>query len=196
MESLSKKRLLVLVTVTLLLTAATATAESVRSDQFQLNFPSWCGKVNKHEQRVASPNGDLNVVTYTGKTADGACILSYSEFSGVIKDPDATIRNGRTEFLRSLGIKATVNRESERTVSGFPGQTFTFSAAEPRPIFGRTDLIVAGKRLYQVVYVGFTPESLSQAESSDLFQSLTVKVPEKTPSSQQAKANAAPNTAE
>jgi len=178
MRLASMKKIAALVAGATLLSGA-AVAETVRNDEFRLTFPNWCGGVQKQEQKVGTPSGDqLNVVTYKAAAENGApCILSYSEFPGVITDPESTMDNGRDEFLRSLGIPAKIENQKDVKVNGQPGLSFRFSADQPRPIFGRTDLVVSGNRLYHLIFVGFSAEQRTEAESSEFFRSFFVEAP-------------------
>jgi hypothetical protein len=153
--------------------AGAAQAAQVKGDAFSVTLPDGFGSPQQQKQTVNSASGPINVVTYISKASDGsAVILGYSQFSGMIKDPDATLASGRDSLLKSLG--ATAKDERAVKVSGHPGRTFAYSAASPRPIFGRTDLVVVGPRMYQLVYLGFDQESLDKADVQNMFSTFKV----------------------
>lgn len=170
---------LALLAAVLLLIVPVASAERLSGDEFSIDLPSWCGKAQKQEQKVDSPSGPIDVVTYVAKGDNGAaCIVTYSELSGPITDAETTIDSNRDSLLKQLNVN--IDREKSIEVSGFEGRSISFSTAQPRPIFGRTDLVVAGDRLYQVIYIGYTAEDRQAVESSNLFGSLTIKAPAPT----------------
>ena len=106
-------------------------------------------------------------------------ILGYSQFSGKITDPDATLASGRDSLLKQLG--ATASNERDVKVSGHPARTFMYSASSPRAVFGRTDLVVVGPRMYQLIYLGFTQEALQKADVQSMFSTFNVEEIEETP---------------
>jgi len=158
--------------------ATVAQAGQVKGDVFSVTLPDGFGNAQQQKQTVESPSGPINVVTYISKADDGsAVILGYSEFSGTITDPSATLSSGRDSLLKSLG--ATAKNERDVEVSGHPARTFNYSATEPRTVFGRTDLVVVGPRMYQLIYLGFTQEALQRADIQGMFTSFKVSEIEK-----------------
>lgn len=180
MKMFSKRplaRTLVVAFVFTLSLAAVAQAEQVKGDAFSVTLPDGFGNAQQQKQTVQSPSGPINVVTYISKSGDGsAVILGYSEFSGKITDPDATLDSGRDSLLKSLGASAKGEREVQ--VSGHPARTFNYSATSPRVVFGRTDLVVVGPRMYQLIYLGFSEEALQKGDVQNMFS--TFKVSETT----------------
>ncbi|MDX1584045.1 MAG: hypothetical protein R3338_10650 [Thermoanaerobaculia bacterium] len=168
---------LALLGAVLLLIIPVASAESVSEEEFSIDLPSWCGQATKQEQQIESPSGPIDVVTYLAKGDDGAaCIVTYSELSGPITDSAGTIESSRDSLLQQLNVD--VEGEKDIKVSGFEGRSINFMTADPRPIFGRTDLVVADDRLYQVIYIGFTAEARDKIQDSSLFTSLEILSPE------------------
>ncbi len=160
----------------LLLIVPGAFAERLSEEEFSIAIPEWCGEAQKQNQQVDSPSGPINVVTYVARGEDGAaCIVTYSELSGPITDATTTIDSGRDSLLSQL--KVDLERENEIEVNGFEGRSFLFTTSNPRPVFGRSDMVVADDRLYQVIYIGYTPEARTEVENSELFRSLTIEAP-------------------
>lgn len=154
--------------------ATVAQAGQVKGDAFSVTLPDGFADPQQQKQTVQSPSGPISVVTYISKANDGsAVILGYSEFSGVITDAPATLASGRDSLLKSLG--ATANSERAVEVSGHPARTFNYSATSPRTIFGRTDLVVVGPRMYQLIYLGFTQDGLQKADVQSMFSTFKVK---------------------
>jgi hypothetical protein len=175
MKKFSKRPLAMLFTFVFTLSLATvAQAGQVKGDAFSVTLPDGFGSAQQQKQTVDSPSGPINVVTYIAKADDGsAVILGYSEFSGKITDPAATLSSGRDSLLQSLG--ATAKNERDVEVSGHPARTFNYSATQPRTVFGRTDLVVVGPRMYQLIYLGFTQEALQKADVQGMFTSFKVQ---------------------
>ena len=161
--------------------ATFAHAGNVNGDAFSVTLPNGFGDAQSQKQTLDSPSGPITQVTYISKSQDGsAVILGYSEFSGTITDPDATLKSGRDSLLKSLG--ATAKNERSAEVSGHPARTFLYSATSPRLVFGRTDLVVVGPRMYQLIYLGFTQEAIQQADVQGMFSSFRVSDPTPAPS--------------
>lgn len=166
-----------LLAAVLLLVVPVATAEQLSEEEFSIELPSLCGAAQMQKQQVDAPSGPIDVVTYVARGEDGsACIVTYSELSGPITDAEGTIDSGRDSLLQQLNVQ--LERENQIDVNGFEGRSFLFTTAEPRPVFGRADMVVAADRLYQVIYIGYTPDSRDVVESSTLFGSLTIDAPE------------------
>jgi len=171
-------RTLVITFVLSLAIATVAQAGQVKGDAFSVTLPDGFGNAQQQKQTVQSPSGPINVVTYISKAEDGsAVIIGYSEFSGTITDPGATLTSGRDSLLKSLG--ATANNEKDVEVSGHPARTFNYSATSPRTVFGRTDLVVVGPRMYQLIYLGFTQEALQKGDVQGMFSTFKVREVEK-----------------
>ena len=168
---------IMLLAAVLLLIVPVATAERLSEEEFSIELPSWCGEAAKQNQKVDAPSGPINVVTYVARGEDGAaCIVTYSELSGPITDAVATLDNSRDSLLGQLNVD--LERENQIDVSGFEGRSFLFTTTNPRPVYGRADMVVADDRLYQVIYIGYTPEARDAVEGSRLFESLTIETPE------------------
>lgn len=160
-----------------LLVVPVATAEKLSEEEFSIELPSLCGQAQMQKQQVDAPSGPIDVVTYVARGEDGsACIVTYSELSGPITDAAATIDSGRDSLLTQLNVQ--LERESHIDVNGFEGRSFQFSTSDPRPVFGRADMVVADDRLYQVIYIGYTTDARNAVEASTLFGSLDIEAPE------------------
>lgn len=159
--------------VALILMPGTASAEmgpAVTADGFSLTLPVGFSEFAKQEQVVKTPTGPMNQVTYVSKSPNGeACIVTYGEMSGPILDAKAMMTSGRDGLVKSLG--ATVEAEKELEINGNKGMTFLYSAAQPRPIFARTDMLVSGSRLYNVIYIGPSAEARANQDVDSLFSS-------------------------
>lgn len=165
----------VLVSV-LLLFVPVASAERLSEEEFSIELPGSCGAAQKHEQKVESPSGPIDVVSYVAKADDGsACIVIYSELSGPITDPESAIDSNRDSLLGQLGVQ--VEAEKPITVSDFEGRSMQFTTTDPRPVFGRADFVVADDRLYQVIYIGYSQDSRMAMESSEFFNTLQIEAP-------------------
>ncbi|MHB0968691.1 MAG: hypothetical protein ACYC7A_10040 [Thermoanaerobaculia bacterium] len=143
---------------------------TVSTDAFSLNLPAGYSEFAKQEQVVKTPTGPMNQVTYVSKSPSGeACIVTYGEMSGPILDPKAMMTSGRDGLVKSLG--ATIEAEKELEIDGNKGMTFLYSAAQPRPIFARTDMVVSGARLYNVIYIGPSAEARANQDVDAIFSS-------------------------
>jgi hypothetical protein len=179
-----------LLSALLLLVVTTALAAQVAEDEFTIELPMECGEVQKQQQRVDSPSGPIDLVTYLARSEDGAaCIVTYSELSGPITDAESTINSGRDSLIQQLNV--TVETEREMDVDGYEGRMVRFTTDQPRPIYGRSDFVVADDRLYQVIYIGFSHDARELIEQAGLFSSLSIS----GPAIEEASTDEAPETA-
>lgn len=173
--SIRKAVPVVVLTVAVSLPGAFAhAAERFETEAFTVEVPEVLGEFAKQEQTIQDASGPIRQVTWVAKSDDGsACIVAYSEMSGKILDPDAMMKSGRDSLLKSLN--ATLENERRSDADGAPKLSLNYSAASPRPIFARTDFLVSGQRMYQVIFLGSTPEARQNADVARLFQSFRLK---------------------
>jgi hypothetical protein len=174
MKAFSKR----VVAVTFLLTVALAPAmfaqTPVERDSFRITLPAGFEEFTRQQQTVKSATGDIQQITYVSKgTGGNAVIVTYGQMAGKILDPTATMNSGRDSLLKSLG--ATLASEKQVQIDGKPGLSFSYSAEKPRPIFARTDLIVAGPRMYQVIFLGASAEALASEATQRMFSSFDIR---------------------
>lgn len=164
--------------VALVVVAAPAGAEQVAENgEFSVNLPSQCGELQRQAQTLESDNGPIETVTWVGRGDGGICIVNYTELTGPIIEPEAQIDNGVESLMKELGT--TIEREKDQEIAGFPGRSIAYSGtAGSRQLFGRTDFAVAHDRIYQVIYIGYTPDDLLAAENSGYFRSLAIEAPD------------------
>lgn len=171
MKSLAGKTFTLMILGALALTPSFA--GTVEKGSFSIAIPDGFSEFARQEQTVKSASGDIKQVTYVSKGTEGdAVIVTYGAMPGPIQDPAAAMAGGRDSLLKSLG--ATVGSQKDVQIDGHPGMTVEYSATSPRPIFARTDLVVAGARLYQVIYLGATPEAVVSPEVQAMFGSFTL----------------------
>ena len=174
MNSLIKRTAVPLLLV--LFAVMPATAATVEEESFRIDLPEGFEKFKKQAQKVKSENGDIEQVTYISKDGEGdIVIVTYGQMPGVILDPEATMDSGRESLVKSLNATLAGQREIE--IDGKPGISFEYSADKPRVIFARTDLVVAGPRLYQVIYLTQTVDSLREDETEEIFTSFDLNDP-------------------
>ncbi len=192
MKALSKK-----VVVTAFLTLALATVgfaqTPVEQDSFSITLPAGFGEFTRQQQTVKSANGDIQQVTFVSKgLAGSAVIVTYGQMTGKILDPTAMMGSGRDSLLKSLGAK--LESETQVEIDGKPGLSIVYSAEKPRPIFARTDLVVAGSRMYQVIFLGSSAEAPASESTRQMYSSFDVNEAaiEKAEQELAARAEAAP----
>jgi hypothetical protein len=166
------------VAATFLLTVALAPAglaqTPVERDSFRITLPAGFEEFARQQQTVKSATGDIKQVTYVSKgTGGNAVIVTYGQMAGKILDASATMTSGRDSLLKSLG--ATLMNERQVEIDGKPGLSISYTAEKPRPIFARTDLVVAGPRMYQVIFLGASAEALASEATQRMFASFDVR---------------------
>jgi hypothetical protein len=175
--------------------ATVAQAGQVKGDAFSVTLPEGFGNAEQQKQTVNSPSGPISVVTYISKSNEGsAVILGYSELSGKIMDPDAQLAESRDSLLKQLG--ATASDERTTKVSGHPARSFNYSASSPRAVFGRTDLVVVGPRIYQLIYLGFTQDEVQKHDVQGMFSTFSVKETGSKPAAAASDANSSGGSAQ
>ncbi len=168
-----KKLLIAVAFGALFLPASLMAQVKVSEPGFSVTLPEGFTEFNKKEQTVPSPNGPIDQVTYLSKSPDGAFIVTYSDVKEKINDPKLMMENGRDSLLRS--IQAQLESQKDITVAGNPGMNFNYKAVSPRPIYARTEFVVAGPRMYQVIFLGYTEEARTRPDVASSFQSFNVK---------------------
>lgn len=169
----SKNRVLGVSFLALLMVSSAWAVTPVEEESFAVTLPDGFSKFAKKQQTVKSESGDIQQVTFVSTAPDGdAVIVTYGEMSGKILDPQATMKSGRDSLINSL--RANLASERELEIDGNPALSISFSAEKPRPIFARTDLVVAGPRMYQVIYLGGTQEDLTSVATEMFFSSFDI----------------------
>jgi hypothetical protein len=158
----------------LVLVPASLFAGPIDKSSFSIDLPEYFGDFAKQEQKIQAPHGTIVQTTYVAKAPSGeAVIVTYGAMSGRILNPDKMIDSARDSLLKS--IKASVDREKKFDANGQPARSVFYSASAPRPLFGRTDFVIDGKRMFQLIYVGSAKEGLDAQATSDMFRSFRVK---------------------
>ena len=178
------------------MTAGSALAAGrIEEKEFSVALPAGFSEPAKQEKTVDSPSGPITQVTYVSKGQDGsAIILGYSEFAAEITDPAETMNSGRDEFTKA--INASYTDEREKVVAGYPARSFLYAAAEPQAMFGRADLVVAGPRMYQLIFLGASQDGVGAPEITNFFRSFALTTPAASTQASAKPAQSAPPTPE
>jgi hypothetical protein len=173
MKAFSKRVAVAASLLTLILAAAALAQTPVQQDSFSITLPAGFGEFARQEQTVKSQNGDIKQVTYVSKGLQGnAVIVTHGTMTGKILDPAAMMGSGRDSLVKSLGAK--LESEKQLEIDGKPALSIAFTAEKPRPIFARTDLVVAGPRMYQIIFLGSSAEALANDSTQVMFSSFDV----------------------
>lgn len=161
-----------------LMAAAVATVgfaqTPVDQESFTITLPAGFGEFARQTQTVKSENGNIQQVTYVSKGLQGnAVIVTHGTMTGKILEPAKMMESGRDSLIKSLGAK--LESENKFEIDGKPALSVSFTAEKPRPIFARTDLVVAGPRMYQVIFLGSSAEALAAESTKAMFQSFDIK---------------------
>ncbi|MEO8218256.1 MAG: hypothetical protein ABI718_14340 [Acidobacteriota bacterium] len=155
-------------------TAASPTArQTVTEEGFTIQFPTTFSKPARQVQTIKSESGPIKQVTFVSKSPEGvACVMAYSELTGDILDPKKMMESGRDSLLKSLN--AQIESEKDDDIDGHPGMSFLYSASAPKAIAARTDLLVAGPRMYQLIYITPSVEARQQPSAQECFSGFKV----------------------
>jgi hypothetical protein len=148
---------------TVLLTFLAAPVAFAQSEPFTIALPAGFAPFTKQVQNVKSPQGDIETTNWVSKSPTGeAVIVTLSKLPAKITDPAKLIASSRDSLIKSLN--ATLDSSSGNDA------TFHSSAAVFRGHLATAD----DHRLFQVLYVGRTPDQRNQASVGQLFDSFKV----------------------
>ncbi len=154
--------------------AASATPVTVELDGLSVSLPAGFEEFAKDEKTVESDSGPIRNVTYVSKSAAGeAIIVSFSEFSGPLLNPNQMMTSGKDSLLK--GANAKSESEEPRELDGQPGLHLLFSADQPRPLFGRGQYGVQDDRMYQLIYLAGSPDRRISPDAELFFASIDLK---------------------
>lgn len=161
--STSRNRALGVTFAALLIVGTAGAGTPIQENSFSIVLPDGFAKFTKTVQKGEK------VTTFVSKGANGDVVIVSHALMAPTEDLKAFLATERDSLLKSLN--ATKSSESEIEIDGKEGLTFQYSLQGARPMFGRTDLVVANPRMYQVIYLGGAPESLTSASTEELFSS-------------------------
>jgi hypothetical protein len=175
--------------LTLSLLAFPAAAEEAAAppamDEFIVALPDGFSAFETQTQTIQSQSGPIENVTRVSKSEAGdAIIVSYSEFTGPILNPNQMMEQGFQSLLKSVG--ATAETQSRRELDARPGLDALFGSDK---LFGRTQLGVDGDRMYQIIYLSPDASRRSAAAADAFFSSFRFRDPVAPQSNQQASSN-------
>jgi hypothetical protein len=147
---------------------------SVDEEAFDITLPAGFAEFTKQVQKAESPDGTVETTNWISRAQTGeAVVVTMSKMPGHILDPDKMMDATRDSLLKSL--KATL--ESEKDLEGENPATLIQFRSDAAVL--QSQLLVDDDRLYQVLYVGRTPEQRAAPAVAELFASFTVAEPPK-----------------
>lgn len=147
----------------LLMVSSAFAATPVEENSFSIVLPDGFGEFAKTVQK------DQKVTTFVSKGKTGDIVIVSHALMAPTEDLKAYLASERDSLLKSLNAQKASEEEIE--IDGKEGLTFQYSLQGARPMFGRTDLVVADPRLYQVIYLTGGAENLTSASTQELFSS-------------------------
>lgn len=157
------------VAATIAVTAAAYAANIVQPGAFSMTLPSGFGDMTKQVNTIKSPEGDIPTTTWVSKApTNEAVIVTISQLPAKILDPQKLIDSTTASLIKSLGAEL-------ETSTPRPGD-----AASARILFHnkaawcRARFTVNGDRLYQLLYVGRSPEQRAAPAVEQLFDSFKI----------------------
>lgn len=139
---------------------------AVDKEAFDITLPAGFAEFTKQVQKAESPDGTVETTNWISRSQTGeAVVVTMSKMPGKILDPAKMMDATRDSLLKSL--KATL--ESEQPVAGDKPSTSIQFRSEAAVL--QSQLLVDDDRLFQVLYVGRTPEQRSAEGVAHLFAS-------------------------
>ena len=157
--------------IALMLAAALPVMAQSTADHeaFDITLPTGFAEFTKQVQKAESPEGVVETTNWISRAESGeAVVVTVSKMPGHILDPDKLIDATRDSLLKSL--KATL--ENEQDIAGDTPETILQFRSEAAVLQSR--LLVDDDRLYQVLYVGRSPEQRSAPAVAQLFSSFKI----------------------
>jgi hypothetical protein len=141
----------------------------VDKEAFDITLPAGFAEFTKQVQKAESPEGTVETTNWVSRAQTGeAVVVTMSKMPGQILDPVKMMDATRDSLLKSL--KATL--ESEKDLEGENPATLIQFRSEAAVL--QSQLLVDDDRLYQVLYVGRTPEQRAAPAVAQLFASFKV----------------------
>lgn len=152
---------------------------AVEKGSFGITLPAGFPDFTKQVQKTDSPEGTIETTNWISRAAQSgeAVVVSVSKMPGRILKPQTTMQSSRDSLLRTL--KATLESET-KTEGQMPSALLRFRS---EGAFLQSKLVVDGDRLFQVLYVGRSPEQRAAPAVEQTFASFRViarSAPEKT----------------
>jgi hypothetical protein len=159
-------------TAAMLAVAAVASAAEptqVRNDAFNMTLPTGFGDFASQTQTATSPDGKkTEVTTWVSKSPTGeAIVVSLSKMPGKVDDPAKLFDSTRDALLKST--KGTLDNEQKLNPT-----TDVLSFHSASGAYLRSRLIVAGDKLYQVLYVGRSADQRENPAVAAMFDSFAI----------------------
>lgn len=146
----------------------------VKLDGLAFTLPAGFSKFETQEQTVESESGPILNVTHVSKSMTGEVIIvSYSDFSGPLLDPNQMMTSGKDSLLKGAGAQSESEEFAE--LDGNPGLKILFSAQQPKPLFGRGQYAVQDDRMYQLIFLTSTAERRASPVADLFFSSIDLK---------------------
>ncbi|HVR44553.1 MAG TPA: hypothetical protein VMS56_14030 [Thermoanaerobaculia bacterium] len=141
-------------------------ATPFEEESFSIVLPDGFGEFAKNEQKEAK------VTTFVSKGQNGDVVIVSYALMAPTEDLDEFLASERDSLLKSLNARLDSQREIE--VDGKQALSIRYSLQGAREMFGRTDLVIANPRMYQVIYLGGTPDGPNDAKTEQMFSSFNV----------------------
>ena len=156
-------KIVVSLAVLALATVSLWAATPVKEDSFAIVLPDGFQQFAKQTQNGAK------VTTYVSKNEKGEIVIVSHALMAPTEDLDAYLAKEKNSLVKSL--KATLESEQAIEIDGQKGISFNYAIQGARPMFGRTDMVVANPRLYQVIYLTAEQASVGGANVVEMFSS-------------------------
>ena len=151
-------------------------AGPVETDAFSITLPEGFGEFTTQAQSSDSPEGKIETTNWISKAPTGeAVVVTVSKMPGRIGDAEKAIAGARDSLLKSLN--ATLETE-EKLEGEQPASNLLFKSAGA---FLRSQLLVDGERMVQVLYVGRSEEQRGGAAVGEMFASFRLAAAPETP---------------
>jgi hypothetical protein len=136
------------------------------AEPFNLTLPTGFGAFTSQTQMA----GKIEVTNWISKSPTGeAIVVTMSKFSGKILDANKLFASTRDGLVKSQNLTL----DSEEKVAGTPASE-RLSYHSGSNAFLRSRLIASGDRLFQVLYVGHTPEQRDNPAVGTMLDSFAI----------------------
>ncbi len=151
-------------------------ANAADAQPFQLTLPTGFGTFASKAQTAKDQNGkDIQITNWISKSPTSeAIVVTVTKMWAKIANPNLQMASMRDAVIKSVP-NATL--DSQQKLDGStPAMTFDFHSGTA--VFLRAKLMVKGDSMYQLLYVGRTPDERANPSVESMFQSFVINAPQ------------------
>ena len=145
--------------------------------RFRITFPDG-GSLMERTVPVPTVAGQIDMHMTLADKGDYAFMTAYSDYPDSLlaaKDARSLLNDSRDGAVANVNGTRIEEKERDYEFQGYPAKEFFVRGEqEGRKIFKRANLILAGTRLYQVLYMAFDEADLESEQAEAFISSFNI----------------------